>query len=216
MRQIIENVSTNYPWLLREIDNCPNKIYVRGNKEVMGSQKMVAIVGSREVDDYSIRVIGEMVKGLVGAGWTIVSGLALGVDALVARSTIEAGGKAIAVIPGGVGVARPKANSEVFDLIIKSGGAIVSEDENGTGVNRESFLRRNRIVAGMSKGIVVISGRTRSGTLNTAAWGGRLGREVMAVPGRVTDELSGAPNWLLKNGAGLVTNSTDVLEILNI
>jgi DNA processing protein len=214
--EIIEYKTLLYPPLLGQIDEMPNNIYVQGNVELLGGPKLVAIVGSRTIDDYARVMIEKIVWSVVGQKWVTVSGLALGVDTLVAQMTLKAKGKTIAVIPGGVDRARPKANQLIFEQILAGGGAIVSEDKEGAVVTRESFLRRNRIVAGMCQGIVVVSGKRRSGTLNTAAWAARFGREVMAVPGRATDELQAAPNWLIKNGAAVVENGADVLEILNI
>lgn len=201
---------TGFPKLLKEIDDCPERLCCLGNINLLKESKLIAMVGSRQMSDYGKRVVEMIVPSLVKNEVVIVSGMAFGVDAWVHKVCLENGGKTIAVLAGGVDVISPKSNKWLYDLILEKGGLIVSEGEAGKEPNKEGFLRRNRIISGLCQGVIVVEGRQRSGTLSTAASAARQGREVWAVPGRIDDPNSAAPNYLIRNGAEiLLCNSVE-------
>ncbi|MBU4210940.1 DNA-processing protein DprA [Patescibacteria group bacterium] len=207
----IKKNESEFSGLLREIQSCPERLYCLGNVELLKEKKVLAVVGSRKISEYGKRIIKKLIPELTKAGFVIVSGMAFGVDAEVHRVCIESGGKAIVVLASGVDVISPMGNKWIYEKILNNNGLIVSELESGVRPTRESFLPRNRIISGLSLGVLVIEAGRRSGTLATAARAAQQGREVMVVPGRVTDINSGGVNWLLKNGASLVENVDDVL-----
>lgn len=200
--------------LLKEIVDPPKQLYCLGNKELLKEKRVVAVVGSRRMSEYGKWVIGKMVPELVRNNIVIVSGMAFGVDAEAQRVCIENGGKTMAVLASGVDVISPKSNRWIYEMILKNKGLIVSEYKNGTEPSAENFLIRNRIISGLSLGVLVIEGAKRSGAMATAANAAKQGREVWAVPGRIGDENSATPNWLIKNGAKLVSDVGEILEDL--
>ena len=200
--------------LLKQINDRPAKLFCLGNEELLKEEKLVAVVGSRRMSEYGKWVIREMVPELVKNSIVIVSGMAFGVDAEAQRVCIENGGKTIAVLASGVDVVSPKGNEWLYQMILKNRGLIVSEYKNGTEPSADKFLSRNRIISGLSLGVLVVEGAARSGAMNTAANAAKYGREVWAVPGRINDENSATPNWLIKNGAKLVSEVGEILEDL--
>jgi DNA processing protein len=176
----------------------------------------IAIVGTRKITSYG-REITEMFAGdLARAGLVIVSGMAYGVDGVAHQSVINASGKTIAVLGNGVDMAYPRENQKLYEEILDSGGAVVSEYKPGEPPSMGSFPARNRIVAGMSEGILVTEGASDSGSLITANFGLEFGRKVFAVPGPITSQLSKAPLELIEKGAKLVTSAQDILNELRI
>jgi len=160
---------------------------------------------------YGKKVIGELVGGLVKDDWVIVSGMAYGVDSEVHRKCVQNKGKTIAVLASGADIATPKGNSEIYRNIVNNGGLVISEINFGEmPKSKNEFLKRNRIVAGIGIGVVVIEGGGQSGSLVTARLAAEEGREVWAVPGRIFDENSMATNWLIKNGATIVINTQEI------
>lgn len=205
-----------YPKLLREIPNPPIVLYVKGNLDLLSQGNKIAIVGTRHITGYG-RQIAEMFAGdLASAGLVIVSGMALGVDGVAHKSTIDNGGKTIAVLGNGVDTPYPAENEKLYEEILDSGGAIISEYPPGMPASVGSFPARNRIVAGMSIGILVTEGASDSGSLITANFGLDFGRPVFAVPGPITSPLSKAPLDLIAKGARLVTSAEDILKELQI
>lgn len=178
------------------------KLYTLGNTLLL-KRKMIAVVGSRQMSDYGRRMVEKIVPKLVNDGWVIVSGMALGVDAWAQSVCINNGGQTVAVLASGVDQPTPASNRWLYEKILKNNGLVVSEYKNGTEPNRSMFLARNRVIARLSTAVVVIEGRKQSGTLVTAKAAVEMGREVWAVPGKITDEGSFAPNYLIKNGAGM-------------
>jgi len=203
-----------YPRLLKEIPDPPKVLYVRGKGSKINLEKTIAVVGTRHVTAYGIEITKKIVKGLVLKGFTIVSGLAFGVDTIAHQTAIDAGGKTIAVLGCGIDIIAPLRNTDLYWQIIKGHGAIVSEIPLGVRPDKKVFVTRNRIISGLSLGVVVTEGARTSGSLITARYAGEQGREVFAVPGPVTSEFSGAASFLLKNGAKLVESASDVLEEL--
>jgi DNA processing protein len=166
------------------------------------------------VTEYGKHVTRRLVTDLVKKGYTIVSGLAYGVDAVAHQAAIDAGGKTIAVLGSGIDIICPPSNTELYWEIACRYGAIVSEIPPGVRTDKKRFVTRNRIISGLSLGVVVIEGTRVSGTLITARYAGEQGREVFAVPGPVTSIYSGAASYLLKNGAKLVESADDIIEEL--
>jgi len=213
--QFVTEVDEDYPDNLRDLTDAPPVLYIKGklNKGFMNS---IAIVGSRKMTSYGREVAERFAGELASMGITIISGLALGIDAAAHRAALDAGGTAVAVLASGLDTISPYSNLRLGLELIKKGGAIVSEYPLGHPPHHYNFPRRNRIISGLSKGVVVIEGAEKSGTLITASAAADQGRTVFAVPGQITSPLSGAPHFLIKNGAVLVTSAKDVLEELDI
>lgn len=174
----------------------------------------VAIVGTRRPSSYGREVTHRLAFDLAKRGVVIVSGLALGVDALAHAAAIEAGGTTIAVLGNGLPAIQPSSNRALGESIITSGGAIVTEYADGTDARPYHFLERNRIVAGLADAIIITEATSRSGTLNTAARALEQGKDIFVVPGNITSPLSQGCNLLLKQGARVVTDYQDVLEVI--
>lgn len=162
---------------------------------------------------YGQRVAADITEG-VAQQYTIVSGGAFGIDVIAHRMALACQRPTIAVLPSGFDKLYPSANAELLTRIAEAGGLLVSEYTPETVTNRSQFVARNRIVAALSAGVVVIEAGRRSGTLNTAGWANKLGRPLMAVPGPVTSALSTGCHQLIKNGAHLVADAQDVLTDL--
>jgi DNA processing protein len=207
-----------YPQPLKELKDAPFVLYVRGQLEEMQEAyaSYVAIVGTRKVTSYGAQVTQTLTKALVGAGSTIVSGLAYGVDSIAHQTTLASNGKTIAVLGCGVDYCYPRSNQRLYEEIIGQGGAIVSEYPLGSAPTRGSFPSRNRIIAGLSQATIVTEGTSDSGALITADEAFKLQRKVFAVPGPITSTLSEGPNLLLVKGATLVTSGKDILSELGI
>lgn len=174
----------------------------------------VAIVGTRKPTAYGKEVTYQLAYDLAKQGVVIISGLALGIDGIAHRASIDAGGTTLAVLACGVDTIYPAAHISLANEIIKSGGAIMSEYEPGTSARDFQFLARNRIVSGLSDAVIVTEAASRSGTLATVHHALDQGREVFAVPGNITSPLSAGCNALIKQGAQPITCAEDVLEVI--
>lgn len=212
--KVLYKNKNDFPSLLKEINNCPEKIFCMGNLGLLKEKKVMAVVGSRKISQYGKRLVEMIVPNLAANDIVVVSGMALGVDAEAQRVCLEMKGKTIAVLASGVDVVSPKSNKWLYQQIIENNGLILSEYKNGTLPCKRNFLDRNRIISGLSLGVLVIEGDVNSGTLITAKYAAEQGREVMAFPGRIDEENSKAPNYLIKNGARLVTEVGDILEAI--
>lgn len=210
--QIIKKGAYLYPNLLAEIHDPPGRLYCRGNVELLNSP-CLAVVGSRKITDYGRRAVGHFVPELASQGFTIVSGLALGVDAAAHEATLSSGGRTIAVLAGGVGDADiyPRSNYHLAKKIIRGGGLIVSECPNGTKPAKYMFPARNRIISGLSQGVLVVEADEKSGALITADFAVNEGRDVFAVPGSIFSPRSSGPNKLIRLGAKSVASPSDIL-----
>ena len=201
-----------YPQLIKNIPDPPTVLYLRGNFEPR-DLNAVAIVGSRRCSMYGREQAGRFAALLAGAGFTVVSGGARGIDSAAHRGAMSpANGRTIAVLGSGLDVPYPPENVNLFSQIAEH-GAVVSEFPLGTPPNKENFPRRNRIVSGLSRGVLVIEADERSGALITARQAcDDHGRPVFAMPGRVDNPLSAGPHQLIRDGAVLVSKLEDLLD----
>jgi len=216
----VKEISLNakgYPARLRQIVQAPEKLFVTGvSLEKLLTQPCVAIVGSRKVSAYGKAVTTKLAGELARQGIVIISGLAIGVDALAHRAALEAGGPTIAVLPCGLDRIYPANHYRLAQEIIKQGGALVTEYPAGAITYPYNFVARNRIVSGLSDGVLIPEAARKSGTLHTAHFALEQGKEVMAVPGSITSQTSGGTNNLLKTGATLVAEVADVFHALGL
>lgn len=204
------------PEALMEIASPPRALYCRGAElSALLQRPSVAIVGTRSVSDYGRQVTLRLARELAGQGIVIISGLALGVDALAHQATLEAGGTAIAVLPGPVDTVFPLTNAKLAQRIIEQGGALVSEYESGP-AHKSNFVARNRLVAGLGQALLITEAAEKSGSLHTARFALEQGKDVMAVPGDITRLGSVGTNNLIKSGATPVTSYLDVLHVLGL
>ena len=202
-----------YPSRLKEIYDPPLVLYVRGNPEVL-TPPGIAIVGTRHPTPYGSGMAERLACDLAAQGLVIISGMARGVDTASHRGAISAKGKTIAVFGTGVDVIYPKENSRLSEQILALGGALLSEFRLGTFAAPQNFPIRNRILSGMSVGVLVVEAAEYSGTRITARCALEQNRDVFAVPGNVTNKNSWGPNTLIKQGAKLVATWEDVWEDL--
>lgn len=204
-----------YPKLLKEIDTAPFVLFVKGSIKLL-SQVGVTVVGTRQMSQYGRRVVERLVKGLVEARLVIVSGLARGIDGRAHRACLDSGGKTVAVLGHGLEKIYPPEHLSLAEEIVKAGGSLMSEYPLGYPISRGNFPARDRLMAGLSLGTLVIEGKQKSGTKITASWAAEYGREVWAVPGPIDSPVSQAAADLIQEGAKLVTKVEDVLEELNL
>lgn len=216
--RLISFLDAAYPRLLKEIANPPAVLYVKSHQEIdFNSTPLVAIVGSRKVTQYGTLAARSLARDLAQAGVTVVSGLALGIDALAHRGALEGGGQTIAIMGSSLedDLIGPRTNFELSQEIMEH-GALVSEYPLGTPANVGTFPTRNRLMAGMTLGTVVIEAAPDSGSLITASLALEFSREVFAVPGSIFSPQSIGTNTLIKSGAKIVTCVKDILEELRI
>ncbi|MBI5412482.1 DNA-protecting protein DprA [Candidatus Peregrinibacteria bacterium] len=200
-----------YPVCLREIPDPPVFLFVRG--ELGTLHKAFAVVGTRRMSAYGQFVTEQLISGLLQTGFTIVSGLAIGVDACAHRVVLENGGRTIAVLGSGVDLIYPRQNESLALEILKKGGAILSEYPLGVIPDAFRFPRRNRIISGLSRGVLVAEGGVESGALITARYALEQGRDVFAVPGNIQQPGMAGTNHLIRRGeAKLVEKAEDILE----
>ena len=208
----IEEISINskeYPQNFKNIYDSPKKIYLIGNKDLL-YQKGIAIVGARDATQYGKKIAYNLAKELSEQNIVIISGLAIGIDSYAHKGSLEKG--TIAVLGSGIDNIYPKENLELAREIIKNKGCIISEYPLGTKPERLHFPQRNRIISGLSDGVVVIEASKKSGALITAEFALEQGKEVFAVPGDINKKQSAGTNQLIKDGAILLTSATDILE----
>ncbi len=206
--QEINETDIDYPYLLSEIKDRPKKLYVLGNIEIL-KRKSIAIVGCRDCSNYGKEIAGKIAYNLAKKNIIIVSGLARGIDTYAHIGTLNAKGKTIAVVAHGLDMIYPKENYNLAKMIVRSGGAIVSEQPIGAEPIPENFPKRNRIISGLSTGTIVVEAREKSGSLITANFALEQGRNLYAVPGSIFSINSIGTNNLIKNGAEVITNCTD-------
>ena len=209
----IARSSTEYPELLKEIPDPPNKLWVAGS--LPSQSPCVAVVGSRKATPYGLEVAYWFGSELARSGCTVVSGMARGIDSASHLGALDAGAPTVAVLGCGVDKCYPPSNGRTYRRILAA-GAVVSEYELGVKAKRHHFPERNRIIAGMSVGVVVVEGTRTGGAMITARLAGEYGREVFCVPGPIHSEFSEGPHGLIRDGARCVSSPNDVLEDLGM
>lgn len=200
-----------YPEQLKEIKNPPKQLYVKGNIELL-YKPGIAIIGSRGCTEYGEKMAKKFAKELSLEGFTIISGMAIGVDSFAHIGSIEGTGKTIAVIPSGFNNVYPEENKKLFEEIIKNGGLVITEYDENVKADSKKFLERNRIVSGLAVGTLVVEGGYRSGTSVTAKITKKQGKKVFCIPSSLENEKGITPNKLIKEGAMLVTEVADIVE----
>ncbi|MFZ2881536.1 MAG: DNA-processing protein DprA, partial [Candidatus Moraniibacteriota bacterium] len=213
--RIIKLSDPEYPALLKEIHNPPYLIYTRGKLD-FNQHPTIAIVGSRKYSSYGAQIAANFSRDLTNAGFIIVSGLALGIDAIAHRNALDTNGKTIAVLGSSIDNQNiyPRANYQLAQDIIFKDGLLLSDYPPETPASSFTFPARNRLIAGLSLGTLIIEAGEKSGALITARMALENNREVFAIPGSIFSENSIGTNNLIKNGAKLVTNLGDILEEL--
>ena len=212
-------VPDSNPYLkeLANIDNKPQALYYLGEIPKQ-RQPTIAIVGTRKPTSYGVEVTSRLASKLTKRGFIIVSGLALGTDALAHRACLDAGGTTIAIIPSQLPNIYPRSNSALARRIVEKGGAVLSEhsvdDTEPYILGRWSFLERNRLVSGVADAVLITEASKRSGTLNTAAHALAQGKDVFVVPGNITSPQSAGCNALIKQGATPVTCAEDIISVV--
>lgn len=213
---VLTPADESYPKLLKEIYDPPFILYVRGQLKAADALSL-AVVGSRRMSSYGYSVIESLVPPLCFAGLTIVSGLAFGVDSAAHKVVVKASGRAIAVLASGVDRLTPTSNARLGETIISEGlGAIVSEFPLGVEPQPFYFPRRNRIISGLSLGVLVIEAADKSGSLITARSALEQGRDVFSVPSSIFNPVGAGTNKLIREGAKMVLSPEDILSELNI
>ncbi len=210
--KFISRQDRDFPEKLKEIPDAPFAIYVKGMLPDP-SIPSVAIVGARMCSDYGRFMARQFGRGLAMAGVQVISGMARGVDGIAQHAALQAGGRSFGVLGCGVDICYPEENRDVYEELLKSGGAI-SEFPPGTQPVSRFFPMRNRIISALSDVLLVVEARQKSGTGITVDTALEQGREVLAVPGRVTDRLSDGCNYLISQGAGVALDVEDVLDRL--
>ncbi|KKP22542.1 MAG: protecting protein DprA protein [candidate division TM6 bacterium GW2011_GWF2_28_16] len=205
----------NYPEILKSIYAPPVAIYSKG-ESLNNYKNNLAIVGSRKATNYSQKVLDKIVPELVANNITIVSGGALGVDTIAHKNTVHAGGKTIVALGSGLLAPYPEQNIKFFKTIANGAGTLVSIFPLKMGPDKGTFPARNRVIAGLSQGCLVVEAAQKSGALITAQFALDEGRNVYAVPGNIENPLSVGCNNLIKNGAKLIQNTSDILEDFGI
>jgi len=207
----------NYPESLKKIKNPPKVLYYRGSF-IKEDEKLFAVVGTRIPSDYGKEVSLKISSELADSGLTIISGMAPGIDTIAHKSVVEKGMRTIAVLGTGLDEKSiyPKENIGLSKKIIENGGCLISELPPGTRGSKFTFPKRNRIVSGLSSGILVVEAKEKSGSLITAKYAKEQGKNLFAIPGSIFSLNSKGPNSLIKGGAKIVTSTNDILETLDI
>lgn len=218
---VMENIEKNdvklltildeeFPQNLKYIYNCPKVLYVKGDM-LKKQEHMIAVVGSRKATAYGKHITQKLSNDLLDLGITLVSGMAKGVDTEVHISAIKKNKRNIAVLGCGVDVIYPKSNKYIYDKIIEN-GSVISEFPLGTEPLRYNFPQRNRIISGLSSGVLIVEANEKSGSLITATHAAEQGKEVFAVPGNINSIYSRGTNLLIKDGAKVVLGVEDIIE----
>ena len=214
MKEIIKT-SPYYPSSLLNIEDSPSRLFAEGNLDLLNSDS-IAIIGSRYASENGMKTAELFSKGLSQVGLTIVSGLALGIDTIAHKFSYNQKGKTIAVLGSGLNKIFPPENIDLYKKIIENDGLIISEYAPDTEPNSSSFPKRNRIISGLSLGILVVEAKYRSGTGITATYAREQNKPIFAVPHEINNPYGIGTNRLLKKGAIAVTNPIDILEKLKL
>jgi len=210
---IIKISDPRYPALLKKIStDVPRQLYYKGEWREDIFQNCLAVVGSRRMTTYGKQITEKLVSEIAGRGVTIVSGFMYGIDATAHKAAVDIGGKTIAVMPCGIELVHPENQVKLYDEILENKGLIISEYKGNLLPVNWTYPRRNRIVAGLARAVMVVEAGERSGSLITANFARKFKRKIFAVPGPLTSILSKGINQLIKEGAGVVTDAEDILE----
>lgn len=210
--QVVCYSAAEYPWLLRNINSAPLVLYIEGDVALLNNRLAIGMVGARLPSAYGADAMHRLATDVAAAGACVVSGLAAGLDATAHKAALAAKGATVACTAFGHGQCYPAANRALLDAVRKN-GAVVSEYPPGTGPEKAYFLQRNRLIAGLSHGLVVAEARRLSGTMSTAAFALEYGRDVFAVPGSIFSELSTGTNAMIQDGALLAAGAADILSV---
>ncbi|MES2971942.1 MAG: DNA-processing protein DprA [Patescibacteria group bacterium] len=208
--------SPDFPEKLKNIPSPPRLLYVLGDLEPLRHKTVVSIVGSRAVSPYGRQITSRLATEIAKQDLAIVSGLALGIDAIAHQAAVDIGSYTVAVLPCGLDRFYPGTNHNLAEQILKQGGAIISEYPEATEPYKLNFIERNRLVSGLCDGLLITEASQRSGTLHTANFALEQGKTVMAVPGNITSPTSAGTNNLIKTGAVPVTGIDDILHALDL
>lgn len=213
----IHSKAADFPERLRHISTTPGQLYVLGEGLAeIDRRPTIAIVGSRKITPYGKTVTTQLADALAGAGMVVISGLAIGVDGVAHRATLDAGGLTVAVLAGGLDSIHPSSHYQLAMRIVAQGGALISEYPPGTPPYKPSFIARNRIVSGLADAVLITEATELSGTLHTARFALEQGKEVLAVPGNITSQTSAGTNKLIKAGATPVTCIEDIFRAIGV
>lgn len=217
MRNYLTINESTFPEYLRAIPDPPQQLYSIGDElEYILKRPRVAIIGSRRISAYGKAVTEKLAGELAKKGIVVVSGLALGIDAIAQKAAVSAGGRVIAVLASGLDNITPSSNCGLAKEIVQSGGVILSEYPDGTPPLKHHFVARNRLVSGLSDIIVVTEAAEKSGTMHTAQFAKAQGKPIMAVPANITSFDNRGTNLLIKHGAQILLDSSDVFELLGL
>ena len=216
MVNVIEIQDKKYPELLKKIKDAPKKLYYKGEFDDDIFENCLAVVGSRRLTSYGKRMTELLVSEIAAKGITIVSGFMYGGDEAAHRTAVESGGRTIAVMPCGINVIHPEYQEDLYNKILENKGLIISEFEGDLLPALWTYPKRNRIVAGLSKAVLVVEAGLNSGTLITTGFAKSFGRKIFAVPGPLTSEVSKGTAQLIKQGAEIVIDASDILKYFNI
>lgn len=203
---------SNYPEKLKNIENSPKQLFYKGNIELMKSNKILGIVGCRDCSKYGEYVANTISNQLTKQGFIIISGCARGIDSFAHIGAIKIKKPTIAILGNGMDFIYPPENKLLEQQILNYGGLIISEYPSNTAPSKTTFPERNRIISGLSNGIIVVEAKERSGALITAEFGLSQGKNIYAVPGNITSNNSIGTNKLIYDGAKILTNINDVME----
>lgn len=211
--RVAGRASCEYPALLREIPDSPDRLWLAG--EPWDNAPALAVVGTRRASRYGLEAAFWLARELAESGITVISGLAKGIDAAAHRGALAGGGRTVAVMGCGLDICYPPRHRELFEEIVAS-GTLVSEYEPGVRPLPHHFPVRNRIIAGAALGVLLVEAPAAGGAMITARLGAEFGREVFAVPGAVHSPVSVGPHLLVRDGARLVTSADEILEDLGM
>lgn len=209
--KLITCTDSNYPKKLLEIEDYPKEIYVIGNEELL-KKDSIGIVGSRESTGYGEKCARNFAREISKENICIVSGMAIGIDTAAHEGAIREKGSTIAVLGCGFNNIYPKENIDLFNDILKKGGCVISEYSPNTKADLSKFPKRNRIISGLSKGILVVEAKHRSGSLITAKYAKKQDKKIFCIPGNIDEKTSVGTNRLIQNGAKLVIKAQDILD----
>ena len=216
MEGVIKINDPKYPKLLKKISDPPKQLYYKGNYSDSGGESIfencLAVVGSRRMTTYGKQITEKLVGEIASRGIIIVSGFMYGIDATAHKAAVDIGGKTIAVMPCGIELVHPEYQVKLYDEILENNGLIISEYNGNLLPTNWTYPRRNRLVAGLSKAVMVVEAGEKSGSLITANFARKFKRKIFAVPGPLTSILSKGMMQLIREGAGVVTCAEDVID----